>query len=85
MLPDLDHLGVHPSDQFKRRFDKLGVEQELRNMEYDAKNGNLAELRLAIPVLKQGREDSATMKVVRERADRLIALAEGRTSPIVVQ
>ncbi len=70
-----------PRVQFKRKFDKLGVEEELRNMEYDAKNGNLAELRLAIPVLKLVRNDTQAMRVVRERADRLITLAaEGETS-----
>ena len=59
--------------QFLRRFDKLGLEAELKGMEALAQGQNLAELQVIEPLLKSIAEDSAILNIARQRARRLLA------------
>ena len=62
--------------QFLLRFDKLGLDAELKGMEDMAKNGDLYELQLIEATLKKIAADSRVLHMARERAGRLLAGAE---------
>ena len=57
---------------FLYRFDKLGIDAELKNMENADKQGDLAELQVAQPILSQIAADHGVMNVARRRADILL-------------
>jgi hypothetical protein len=59
--------------QFLHRFDKLGLEAELKGMEDAAQSHYLAELQLIRPVLGNIANDSSVLNIARERARRLLA------------
>ena len=61
--------------QFMRRFDKLGLEKELKGMEDLAQNHNLAELQAIATTLQNIANDSSVLNVARQRARRLLAQA----------
>jgi hypothetical protein len=61
--------------QFKHRFDKLGLEDELRGMESAAESHNLAQLQLIAPTLESILEDASVLNIARQRAKRLLAKA----------
>lgn len=61
--------------QFLRRFDKLGLDQELRAMENDQQRQYLAELQVIAPVLKNIVNDPGVMNMARQRAQGLLARA----------
>ena len=61
--------------QFMRRFDKLGLEAELKGMEDMAQNHNLAELQAIATTLENIMNDSSVLNVARQRARRLLAQA----------
>lgn len=61
--------------QFLRRFDKLGLEAELKVMEDAAESHSLVEIQLIAPILESIAEDSAIMNIARQRAHRLLAKA----------
>lgn len=58
---------------FLRRYDRLGLEAELKYMEEMAKSNTLRELQSIAPLLRQLADDPAVMHVARERAARLWA------------
>ena len=58
--------------QFVRRFDKLGLEKELKGMEEMARNGYLAEIQIIAPTLQNIANDSSVLHIARERAQRLL-------------
>ena len=58
-----------------RKFDKLGLDAQLRKMEQQAKSGWLKEIQLISRVLSEIRADSKVMDMTRARADRLLKLA----------
>jgi len=58
---------------YLHRFDKLGLDAELKSMEEEAKSENLGELQVVEPVLKSIAEDHAVMNLARARAERLLA------------
>jgi hypothetical protein len=62
--------------QFLHRFDKLGLEEELKAMEDAAARHSLAELQIVAPTLESIAEDSAILNIARERAKRLLAKAK---------
>ena len=64
--------------QFKRRFDKLGLEAELKGMEHMAETNNLAELRLIAPLLENIANDTSVLNIARARARRLLAQANSK-------
>jgi hypothetical protein len=60
---------------FLMRFDKLGLEKELKGMEQAAAAGELRELAVIAPTLQQLASDSGYMHIVQERARHLLKLA----------
>jgi hypothetical protein len=61
--------------KFKHRFDKLGLEDELKGMESAAEGHNLAQLQLIAPELESILEDASVLNIARQRAKRLLAKA----------
>jgi len=59
--------------QFLRRFDKLGLEAELKGMEGEAASHFLVELQIIAPLLKNIAEDPAILNIARQRAKNLLA------------
>ncbi len=64
--------------QFEHRFDKLGLDAELKNMEEAAKRNELAEVQALAPILTSISSDYAVMHVARARADRLLVQAKAK-------
>lgn len=61
--------------QFLHRFDKLGLEEELKAMENAAESHNLAELQIIQPTLQSIADDAAVLNIARQRAKKLLAKA----------
>jgi hypothetical protein len=61
--------------QFLRRFDKLSLDAELKGMEEMAQNGYLAEIQIIAPLLQNLANDTSVLHMARERAQRLLAIA----------
>ena len=59
--------------QFLRRYDKLGLEAELKGMETALESHNLAELQLIAPLLENIANDPAILNIARQRARRILA------------
>ena len=66
---------------FLRRYDRLGLEAELKSMEDMAKSNNLGELQSIAPLLRQIADDGSVVHVARERAARLWARSQSATEP----
>ena len=62
--------------QFLRRFDKLGLEAELKAMEEAAENHTLVEIQLIAPTLESIAGDASILNIARQRAHRLLAKAK---------
>ena len=60
--------------EYLHRFDKLGLEAELKSMEEQAKDKQLAELQAAAPQLEKVVNDSGVMNVTRRRAEHLLQM-----------
>jgi hypothetical protein len=58
------------------RYQKLALDEELKRMENDARNGNLTEIQAAQSVLQEVYDDQSVMNVVRARAQRIIELGK---------
>jgi hypothetical protein len=58
------------------RYQKLALDEELKQMEEFSKGGGLVEISSVAPVLRKIADDPAVIKVVRARAQRLLQLAE---------
>lgn len=61
--------------QFKHKYDKLGLESELKAMEEAAENHNLAEIEIVAPTLKSIADDTSVLNIARRRANRLLMKA----------
>jgi hypothetical protein len=61
---------------YYHRYQKLALDEELKRMEAQAKDGSLSELQAVQPVLEEIVADSSVMNVVRARAQRLIAMGK---------
>jgi hypothetical protein len=59
--------------QFLRRFDKLGLEAELKAMEDQSAGHFLNELQVIAPTLESIANDPAVLNIARQRAKRLLA------------
>jgi hypothetical protein len=59
-----------------RRYDKLGLDAELENMEQMEHKHSLLELRSIAPILQEIAADPSVMNVARERAQRLLQAAK---------
>jgi len=66
--------------QFKRRFDKLGLETELKGMEELASEGYLTEIQIIAPVLQNIINDTSVLHIARQRAQRLLSGASAAGS-----
>jgi hypothetical protein len=56
-------------------YQKLALDEELKNMEEVANSGGLVEISTVAPVLQKIEDDPAVIKVVRARAQRMLELA----------
>ncbi len=65
---------------YLKRFDRLGLDAELKRMEEMAKDNKLEELQAIAPVLREISSDPAIMKLARERAQRLLQRANGSSA-----
>jgi hypothetical protein len=65
--------------QFLRRFDKLGLEAELKGAEQDLESDNLVELQLIAPLLESIANDKAILHIARQRAEHLLAKSGYKT------
>jgi hypothetical protein len=61
---------------YLHRFDKLGLEDELKAMEDAAESHNLAEVQIIAPMLKSIQDDTKVLNIARQRAKRLLAKAK---------
>jgi len=61
---------------FKRRFDKLALDSELKRAEEMQNTGDLQQVQVIAPVLKNIANDSTVMHIARQRAKRILAKAE---------
>jgi hypothetical protein len=60
---------------YLHRFDKLGLEEELKAMESAAASHNLAELQIIAPTLDKIAGDRTVLNIARQRAQKLLAKA----------
>jgi len=58
--------------QVLHRYDRLGLEDELKGMEETADTENLQELQVIAPTLKSIADDTAVLNIARDRAKRLL-------------
>jgi hypothetical protein len=59
---------------YYHRYQKLALDEELKHMEAQAKNGELIEIQSVTPVLREIVEDTSVINVVRARAKQLIEM-----------
>jgi hypothetical protein len=62
---------------YLHRYQKLALDDELKQMEEQARQGSLLELQAVKPVLQEIYADSSVINVVRARAQRIIELGPG--------
>lgn len=67
--------------QFQHRFDKLGLADELKNMEDARRGGHLPVLQAIAPVLQEIATDPAVMDIARKRARELLNSAQIPAQP----
>ncbi len=64
------------------RFDKIGVDGVLRNMEQAARDGRLAEIQSIQPILSKIAKDASMMNIARRRAEFLLSkIPAGAANP----
>jgi hypothetical protein len=81
---DLAHLFLAISNtvefgrkiEFKHKYDKLGLEGDLKSMEDAMESHNLAELQIIAPALLSIANDPSVMNIARARAKRLLSKAK---------
>jgi hypothetical protein len=66
---------------FALRFDKMGLDEELKDLDEMEKSHRAAELQAIAPVLQQVVNERSTMNMTRQRALRLLKLAGSSQSP----
>jgi hypothetical protein len=57
------------------RFERLGLDEELKNLEYLAVEHTATELQLIAPILQQLADDPAILNIARQRARHLLQIA----------
>lgn len=62
---------------FYHRYQKLALEDELKEMELQARGGQLSELQAVKPILQAIYDDNSVINVVRARAQRIMEMSEG--------
>jgi hypothetical protein len=68
-------LGRQLEDKY--RYDKLGVDAILKDLEQECKDNRLAELQAIQPILSKVAKDSAMMNISRRRAEFLLSKVPG--------
>jgi hypothetical protein len=58
-----------------RRFDRLGLDEELKNLEHLAVEHRATELQVIAPVLQRLAQDPAVMNIARQRARHILQIA----------
>jgi hypothetical protein len=58
-----------------RRFERLGLDEELKNLEHSAVEHRASELQLIAPILVQLAEDPAVLNIARQRARHILQMA----------
>ncbi|HMF90744.1 MAG TPA: hypothetical protein VKL40_08885 [Candidatus Angelobacter sp.] len=66
--------------QFLRRFDKLGLEAELKAMESLAESHDLAEIQIIAPLLESIANDPSVLNIARQRARRLLVVGQAQAA-----
>lgn len=61
---------------FMHRYQKLALDDELKQMEEQARRGDLAELQAVKPLLQQLYDDKSVLNVVRARAQRIMEMGD---------
>ncbi len=61
---------------YLHRFDKLGLDEELKAMEDAAESHNLAEVQIIAPTLKSIADDTKVLNIARQRTQRLLTKAK---------
>ncbi len=59
---------------YYHRYQKLALDDELKQMEDEARRGDLIELQAARPVLQEIYDDGSVMNIVRARAQRILEM-----------
>jgi hypothetical protein len=62
------------------RYDRLGLDAELKLLEEGERAGRMAELQAITPILQKIRDDALLMRIVRLRAKRLLARVESEAA-----
>jgi hypothetical protein len=62
---------------YYHRYQKLGLDDELKQMEDEMKRGDLIELQAVKPALQEIYDDGSVLNVVRARAQRLMEMGNG--------
>lgn len=62
--------------EYLYKYEKLGVDEELKNMEEAAKNNQLAEVVALAPLLKQIASDQSVLNIARQRAQKLLKASQ---------
>ena len=62
------------------RYQKLALDDELKRMEDQARQGDLAELQAVKPVLQEIYDDTSVINIVRARAQRIMAMSPATTA-----
>jgi hypothetical protein len=66
--------------RYYHRYQKLALDEELKNMESQARDNELAELASVQPILQEIFDDPSVINVVRARAQRLIEMGKNPVS-----
>jgi hypothetical protein len=61
---------------FEHRYQKLALDDELKQMEEQARSGSLIELQAVKPILQKVYDDPSVMNVARSRAQRIMDMAD---------
>jgi len=61
---------------YEHRYQKLALDDELKQMEDQARNGTLGELQAVKPILQKVYDDPSVMNMVRARAQRIMDLGD---------
>ncbi len=64
--------------EFSYKYEKLGVDEDLRNMDDAAKSNRLLEVQALAPLLNQIANDPSILNIARERAKKLLNTAAGQ-------
>jgi hypothetical protein len=65
---------------YYHRYQKLGLDDELKQMEDEMKRGDLMEVQAVKPVLQEIYDDTSVLNVVRARAQRLMEMGNGAST-----